>query len=80
MVNGRTADASPSPQQGQSPRGLVFTAGGSMTTESSGTRVYRALFVFEVGGRRVSVMVVAPTEAQLAGCHLDQLMATIRAT
>lgn len=49
-----------------------------MTTETSGTRVYRALFVFEVGGRHVSVMFVATTEDQLARCHLDDLLRTIR--
>ncbi|NVB77943.1 MAG: hypothetical protein HOV81_06065 [Kofleriaceae bacterium] len=78
VLAGRTADSTPSPQQGTSPHGLVFTAGGSMTTESSGVRVYRALFVFEVGGRRVSVMLVAPTEDQLARCQLDDLLRTIR--
>lgn len=79
VLNGRTADSPPDPQRGQSSHGLVFTAGGSMTTESSGTRVYRALFVFEVGGRRVSVMLVAPTEGQLARCRLEDLLRTIRA-
>lgn len=79
VLNGRTADATPSPQQGRSPHGLVFTAGGSMTTESSGTRVYRALVVVEVGNRRTSVMIVAPSEDQLARCHLDTLLETITA-
>jgi hypothetical protein len=79
VLNGRTADATPSPQQGQSSQGLVFTAGGSMTTEPSGVRVYRALLVFEVGGRRVSVMLVAPTEDGLASCHLEELLRTIKA-
>jgi hypothetical protein len=57
----------------------VFTAGGSMTTEPSGVRVYRALLVFEVGGRRVSVLLVAPTEDGLASCHLEELLRTIKA-
>jgi membrane-bound inhibitor of C-type lysozyme len=79
VLNGRTADATPSPQQGQNPHGLVFTAGGAMTTEPSGTRVFRALLVFEVGGRRVTVVLIAPTENQLASCHLEDLLQTMRA-
>ncbi|MFT3695987.1 MAG: hypothetical protein QM831_22815 [Kofleriaceae bacterium] len=79
MLNGRTADASPSPDAAQTPSGLVFTVGGSMTTEASnGTRVYRALFVFEVGGNRVDVMLIAPTEAGLANCHVDDLVKSMK--
>jgi hypothetical protein len=79
LLNGRTADVTPEPQEGQTPSGLMFNAGGSMTTEiAGGARVFRAFFVFEVGSRRVSVMFVAPTEAQLAGCHLEDFLRTIR--
>jgi len=75
----RTADDTPSPQQGQTSSGLVFTAGGSMTTDTANrVRVYRALFVLEVGNRRVSVMFIAPTEAQLSGCKLDEFLETVR--
>jgi hypothetical protein len=78
MLNGRSADASPVPEQGRNPHGLAFTAGGSMTTETgNGTRVYRALFVFEVGGRRVDVMMIAPSEVELSRCHVDTLLETI---
>ncbi|HEY4056908.1 MAG TPA: hypothetical protein VGM39_09870 [Kofleriaceae bacterium] len=75
----RTADDTPSPQQGQTASGLVFTAGGSMTTDrANSARVYRALFVLEVGNRRVSVMFIAPTQGQLAGCKLDEFLKTVR--
>jgi hypothetical protein len=50
-----------------------------MTTEASNrTRVYRALFVFEVGSKRVDVMVIAPTEAALASCHVEDLIKSMR--
>lgn len=79
MLNGRTADASPAPDAAQSPHGLVFTVAGSMTTETSNhVRVYRALFVFEVDGRRVDAMLIAPTEAGLAQCNLQELIKSIR--
>lgn len=81
MLNGRTADSSPAPDAARTPSGLVFTVGGSMTTEASnGTRVYRVLMVFEVGGKRVDVMVIAPTQAGLAACRVDDLLQSIRAT
>lgn len=79
ILNKRTADDTPSPQQGQTSSGLVFTAGGSMTTDTANSaRVYRALFVLEVGNRRVSVTFIAPTEAQLSGCKLDEFLETVR--
>ena len=50
-----------------------------MTTDTANSaRVYRALFVLEVGNHRVSVTFIAPTEAQLSGCKLDEFLETVR--
>lgn len=78
VLNGRTADEKPVPKGAQTPTGLTFAMGSSMTTERDSSRVFRALFVLLVGSKRVSVMAVAPTEQQLATCHLETLLASIK--
>ncbi|HEY4182695.1 MAG TPA: hypothetical protein VGM90_37950 [Kofleriaceae bacterium] len=79
MLNGRTVDTAPAPQQGQTPNGLVFNVAGSMTTEASNNaRTFRALLVLEVGNRRLSVMLIAPQEAQLEKCKLDDFLGSVR--
>ncbi|MFT3695845.1 MAG: hypothetical protein QM831_22105 [Kofleriaceae bacterium] len=79
MLNGRTVDETPAPQHGQATSGLIFNVAGTMTTEiSNKARVYRALFVFEVGTRRLSVAMIAPTEGQLARCDLQSFLSSVR--
>jgi hypothetical protein len=79
MLNGRTADQDAEPQKATAPSGLPFMVAGSMTTEASNNaRVFRALLVFGVDGRRVSVMIIAPTEQKIASCGLEELIRSVR--